>query len=318
MQLSSAQLQANKLQALSRSPRLPTPRRHLLKVMSTSAEPKGSSSKTEIKLIGPEPKRFTVAPGQLLTIASAAFPFLARLGSGGFVLGYRTRLPAEQPGKYAVLQAGGRAVEESSALIGSLPRPAKPLELYEFEGCPFCRKVREAVCILDLDVLFYPCPKKGPTWRPKAVEMGGKPMFPYLVDPNTGKAMYESDDIIRYLFETYGGGSSNIPLSLRLGFLTALTCGLGLAPRGAKGSFYTPSKVPEQPLVYWGYELSPFCKVVREKLSELEIPHLYHSVARGSPKRQVPYIEDPNTGVAMFESAAIVKYLDETYGAGTA
>ena len=43
--------------------------------------------------------------------------------------------------------------------------------------------------------------------------------------------MYESDDIIRYLFDTYGGGGGNVPLSLRLGLLTTLTCGLGLAPR---------------------------------------------------------------------------------------
>uniref|UniRef100_A0A453QHJ5 GST N-terminal domain-containing protein n=2 Tax=Aegilops tauschii subsp. strangulata TaxID=200361 RepID=A0A453QHJ5_AEGTS len=45
--------------------------------------------------------------------------------------------------------------------------------------------------------------------------------------------------------------------------------------------------------------------------------------ARGSPKRQeifkklglfqVPYIEDPNTGVKMFESAEIVEYLRATY-----
>ena len=28
---------------------------------------------------------------------------------------------------------------------------------------------------------------------------------------------------------------------------------------------------------------------------------------------QVPYIVDPNTGVSMFESAEIVKYLDATY-----
>jgi glutathione S-transferase len=62
---------------------------------------------------------------------------------------------------------------------------------------------------------------------------------------------------------------------------------------------------------------------VREKLVELEIPHLMRSVGRGSPKRQelmdrrgifqAPYIEDPNTGVALFESAAIVKYLEDTY-----
>ena len=28
---------------------------------------------------------------------------------------------------------------------------------------------------------------------------------------------------------------------------------------------------------------------------------------------QVPYLEDPNTGVKMFESAAIVDYLNATY-----
>ena len=28
-------------------------------------------------------------------------------------------------------------------------------------------QVREATTLLDLDVLFYPCPKGGPTWRPK-------------------------------------------------------------------------------------------------------------------------------------------------------
>lgn len=59
--------------------------------------------------------------------------------------------------------------------------------------------------------------------------------------------------------------------------------------------------------------------MVREVLSELELPHLYRSCARGSPKRQaffeergrfqVPYLEDPNTGVAMFESTAIMQYL---------
>ena len=28
---------------------------------------------------------------------------------------------------------------------------------------------------------------------------------------------------------------------------------------------------------------------------------------------QVPYIEDPNTGTAMFESSKIIQYLNETY-----
>lgn len=60
-------------------------------------------------------------------------------------------------------------------------------------------------------------------------------------------------------------------------------------------------------------------------LVELEIPHLYHTVARNSPKRQamedkwgtfqVPYIEDPNTNMALFETPDINKYLEDTYGA---
>jgi hypothetical protein len=42
------------------------------------------------------------------------------------------------------------------------------------------------VCILDIDVLFKPCPMDGPTFRPEAVAEGGKKMFPYMKDPNTG------------------------------------------------------------------------------------------------------------------------------------
>lgn len=34
---------------------------------------------------------------------------------------------------------------------------------------------------------------------------------------------------------------------------------------------------------------------------------------RGCVVMQVPYIEDPNTGTAMFESNEIVKYLNDTY-----
>ena len=40
--------------------------------------------------------------------------------------------------------------------------------------------------------------------RKLLAERGGKVMIPYLVDPNTGAAMYESADIQRYLRTTYG------------------------------------------------------------------------------------------------------------------
>ncbi|RZC84064.1 hypothetical protein C5167_046853 [Papaver somniferum] len=268
----------------------------------------------------PKPTRFAIRPDRILDVLTASLGLIFRLGTGIFVSGYsasfvsRNEIP---PGDYA-FEIGGVTMKETSKLG---PRPEKPIEIYEFEGCPFCKKVREIVSVLDLDVLYYPCPMNGPNFRPKVAQMGGKKQFPYMVDPNTGVAMYESDSIIKYLAEKYGDGT--VPLSLSLGLLTTLTEGFAMIGRMGKGSSYTPSKLPPKPLELWAYEPSPFCKVVREVLVELEIPHILHSCARGSPKRQilfkkaghfqVPYLEDPNTGVEMFESAEIVDYLRATY-----
>ena len=129
----------------------------------------------------------------------------------------------------------------SGVFVGKLGRrPEQPLELYEFEGCPFCRKVREAFTILDLEARIWPCPKGGPRYRPELQERGGKAQFPYLVDPNTGKEMYESDDIIRYLFETYGDGA--VPLALSLPLLTDLSAQLASLLRGMGGTFYREAR----------------------------------------------------------------------------
>lgn len=43
--------------------------------------------------------------------------------------------------------------------------------------------------------------------------------------------MYESDDIVKYLFSNYGDGQ--VPWGLSLGIFTALSCGLALLPRYA-------------------------------------------------------------------------------------
>jgi glutathione S-transferase len=206
--------------------------------------------------------------------------------------------------------------------VGPLgPRPERPLELYEFEGCPFCRKVREALSILDLDAVVYPCPKNGPRFRPEVVRRGGKALFPYLVDPNRGIEMYESDDIVRSLFETYGDGT--VPRILGMPIFTDVASGLASAARLGCCSGARPARQPTAPLELWSFEASPFCRIAREALCDLEIPYLLHNVAKGSPKRdafvrragkmQVPYLVDPNTSAAMFESADIVRYLETTY-----
>jgi glutathione S-transferase len=206
--------------------------------------------------------------------------------------------------------------------VGTLgARPKERLQLYEFEGCPFCRKVREALSILDLEADIYPCPKNGPRFRPEVTRRGGRTMFPYLTDPNTGEEMYESDDIVRYLFDRYGDG--RVPTMLALGPITDVTSVLAGMARPGLGGYYRKAKAPRAPLELYSFEASPFCRIVRERLCTLEIPYVLHNVAKGSPSReaftrrsgkmQVPYLVDSNTGTQLFESADIVAYLDREY-----
>ena len=199
-------------------------------------------------------------------------------------------------------------------------RPERMLEIFEFEACPFCRKVRDALSMLDLEAVVYPCPKGGQRFRPVLAKRGGKLQFPWLDDPNTGRSMYESEEIVRYLFATYGDG--NMPWQLSIGPLSTATAALASAWRPGAGGFARPSREPREELELWSFEASPYCRLVREALCSLELPYILHNVAKGSPSReafvarsgrmQVPWLHDPNTGVSMFESADIVAYLDRT------
>src|SRR5262249_59781245 len=129
----------------------------------------------------------------------------------------------------------GKGVE----VAGGGKRAGQPLAVYDFEACPFCRKAREALSILDLDAMVYPCPKGGPRFREEVRRRGGKTLFPYLVDPNSGTEMYESDDIVRYLFTTYGDGS--VPWMLALGPVTVAGSAVASAWRfGRRGRYPRP------------------------------------------------------------------------------
>ena len=202
-------------------------------------------------------------------------------------------------------------------------RPEQLLELYDFEACPFCRKVREMLTFLDLEARVLPCPKGGARFRPTVSSVGGKAQFPYLVDANTRTELYESSDIVRYLATTYGDGT--IPLGLSLGPIPIVTGSIASLLRARRGSRARPSRLPEKRLELWSFEASPFSRIVRERLCELELPYVLHNVGKGSPSRaklvarggkmMAPYFADENTGVEMYESAEIVAYLERTYAA---
>lgn len=233
----------------------------------------------------------------------------------------------------------------SMALRPAQRQPEQPLQLYDIEACPYCRLVREALTELDLDVLILPCPKRGLRFRPQAKALAGRSQFPLLVDPNTGTTLYESADIIEYLGRTYGGRTRRTRgLGRRLQLAGAMLASGLQAPR--HGMRAAGSKAPAQPLELYSFESSPFSRLVREVLCELELPYLLHNTGKGrvsdlgppmvrdrllkAPKDtsrnrrallaragrvQVPYLIDPNTGVEMFESADIITYLRKTYGA---
>jgi glutathione S-transferase len=101
--------------------------------------------------------------------------------------------------------------------------PAEPLQLYSFESSPFARPVRDLLCELEIPYVLRSAGRTRITdWVPPVLrdslnlqsdpdlqnrkallERAGRVSIPYLVDPNTGEEMAESEDIIRYLTATY-------------------------------------------------------------------------------------------------------------------
>ncbi len=82
-----------------------------------------------------------------------------------------------------------------------MTEPDELLELYQFEGCPYCGKVRQKMTKLGLDFIARQVDKKD---RTRVEEVSGQANVPVLVDPNTDTVMPESSDIVEYLEEHYG------------------------------------------------------------------------------------------------------------------
>jgi glutathione S-transferase len=239
----------------------------------------------------------------------------------------------------ATLVRTGTGISVSSAML----KPKMALKLFDIEGCPYCRLVREVLTELDLDAEIYPCPKQGERYRLEVIEIGGKAQFPFLIDPNTGTQMYESMDIIKYLFESYA--QKTLPVKWQLGPVQTIGSMLASTARPGLGTTQKASRAPELLLELYSFESSPYARMVRECLCELQIPYILRNCGRTElgewvlpPIRDVlnivpnseltnrkillekagrmaiPYLIDPNENVQMFESANIIEYLEVTYG----
>jgi glutathione S-transferase len=217
--------------------------------------------------------------------------------------------------------------------------PVRPLQLFDFEACPHCRPVREALTELDLDVEVYPCPRGGSRHRPRARQLLGRESFPTLHDPAVGLTICGRQRVLEHLFARFANRAT--PLRFRLGLPSSR---LATGVSALRGRRARPSRPAERLLELYGFESSPYSRLVRERLCELELAYLLHNLGKeqiadiGMPglrltvrayepkpggkrealKRlggevQVPYLVDPNTGSALYESRAIVDYLERTY-----
>jgi glutaredoxin len=79
------------------------------------------------------------------------------------------------------------------------------LKLYQFEGCPFCVKVRREIKRLGLNIEYRDI-LKNPAWEQEMIQGGGQRQVPCLrIEKNDGSIqwLYESSDINRYLNERF-------------------------------------------------------------------------------------------------------------------
>jgi hypothetical protein len=228
---------------------------------------------------------------------------------------------------------------------GDLPSkiPAHELLLFDREDDSDCRLVREVLTVLNLDVTIYPCPVDGQRFAARRKKLAPKaPSGPLLHDLTSGFVLHSAAHIVPYLFEQYAGQA--VPLRLRPSLLNSLNSRLASLARSPFAIRAKTSKAPKKLLTLYSFESSPYSRPVRERLCALEIP--YHLINLGKmqwadmgpatfrlvpgaykpladSKRaaflaqygrvQVPFLIDPNTGMEMFESQNIVKYLDKNY-----
>lgn len=80
----------------------------------------------------------------------------------------------------------------------------KLLELYQFEECPYCARVRAKMTDLGLSCIIHNVPRNRAE-RLELEKVSGQRFVPVLIDPNTGTQIADDDEkAIAYLEKNFG------------------------------------------------------------------------------------------------------------------
>jgi hypothetical protein len=217
--------------------------------------------------------------------------------------------------------------------------PKQLLVVYDRENDPRCRLLRELLTELQLDALIQPCPQGGTRFARK-LPRGAQ--LPYLVDRDQDVRADGLHACMDHVLEHYA--QAGWTRGLLDSWPMQLSSKLASSLRGAAGMRAQPSRAPRKPMELYSFESSPYSRLVRERLCELQLPWILRSFGKeqladwGPPNRrftlkpwspkpggrrakiladtgkaQVPYLIDPNAKVELFESAKILEHLDRNY-----
>jgi len=227
-------------------------------------------------------------------------------------------------------------------------------KLYDIEQNKDCRQVRERITELDLIVeTVVPSAPNSRQWNDNKVasEINGVPAMVVVevtdddkidkqVEEEKEKTFIGSDSIMNFFDDVYGPRSAVIvddvdDIKSRVAkFLIEVGAYVPAIVRSGKGeevascalSPNTPR--PEKPLTLYSYEGNQFCRLVREVLTELDIPYELRSAGKGSPRRAElaeitggsttqPFLIDPNGDQKISDSKEIIRYLYRNYATFT-
>ena len=222
----------------------------------------------------------------------------------------------------------------------NIPEEEKPilLRLYDIENNSECRKVRERITELDLNIeAVVPSASNSRATLDSNYEyaLHSNKELPTLIVQDASfnqLTLSGAQNILDYLNDKFNvepeiltesamDTAMNILHKVGNEVATFLRIGRGQQACGAAGPL---APRPREPLILYDYSGNQFSRLVREVLMELDIVYSIRSVGKSSPRRsqmaeetggstQCPHLIDPNTDVSISESKDIIQYLYDTY-----